>query len=46
MVTIYPSVDYAFVVALIAILDGLKNSDTTDDVAEEVIGSVAEGLFA
>lgn len=46
MVTIYPSVDYAFVVALIAILDGLKNSDTTDAVAEGVIGGVVEGLLA
>ncbi|MBA0553737.1 hypothetical protein Golob_012888 [Gossypium lobatum] len=27
MVTIYPNVDYAFVVALIAILDGINNDD-------------------
>lgn len=45
MVTIYPSVDYAFVVALIAILDGLKNSDSTDEVIDGV-ASVAEVLFA
>ncbi|GKB84753.1 LURP-one-related 10-like protein [Tanacetum coccineum] len=44
-VTIYPSMDYAFVVALIAILDGMKNSDTTDEVIDEV-SSVAEVLFA
>nr|GEW89765.1 protein LURP-one-related 10-like [Tanacetum cinerariifolium] len=54
MVTIYPSVDHAFVVALIAILDGMKNSDSTDQVAgavtEQVAGSVTgslvEALFA
>ncbi|GKC49000.1 LURP-one-related 10-like protein [Tanacetum coccineum] len=45
MVTIYPSVDYAFVVALIAILDGMKSSDTTEEVIDEV-SSLADVLFA
>lgn len=41
MVTIYPYVDYAFVVTLIAILEAMKSTDSTDDdVLDEVIGSI------
>ncbi|KAJ0737707.1 putative tubby-like protein [Helianthus annuus] len=40
MVTIYPYVDYAFVVTLIAIVEAMNSSDADDDVIEEVIGSV------
>ncbi|KAL7590291.1 hypothetical protein Lser_V15G39665 [Lactuca serriola] len=39
MVTIYPNVDYAFVMTLIAIVEAMKSSNT-DDVVEEVIGSL------
>ncbi|GJT04716.1 LURP-one-related 10-like protein [Tanacetum coccineum] len=46
MVTIYPSVDHAFVVALIAILDGMKNSDSTDQVAGAVTGAATESFVA
>ncbi|KAI3781397.1 hypothetical protein L2E82_11411 [Cichorium intybus] len=44
MVTIYPNVDYAFVVTLIAIVNAMKNSDTKDAVAVEVGGQAGQGL--
>nr|XP_043622832.1 protein LURP-one-related 10-like [Erigeron canadensis] len=46
MVTIGPNVDYAFVVALFVILDAMKNSDTKEVVAGEVVGGVGDVLGA
>nr|KAJ0193473.1 hypothetical protein LSAT_V11C800434150 [Lactuca sativa] len=47
MVTIYPNVDYAFVVTLIAIVEAMKSSNTKGEVAAEVTGSwVAEVIGA
>lgn len=31
MVTVYPNVDYAFIVALIAILDGINNDEDASE---------------
>ncbi|CAH1433247.1 unnamed protein product [Lactuca virosa] len=46
MVTIYPNVDYAFVVTLIAIVEAMKSSNTKGEVAAEVTGSgVAEVII-
>ncbi|KAL7590293.1 hypothetical protein Lser_V15G39667 [Lactuca serriola] len=46
MVTIYPNVDYAFVVTLIAIVEAMKSSNTKGEVAAEATGSgVAEVLL-
>ncbi|KAI3781385.1 hypothetical protein L2E82_11398 [Cichorium intybus] len=45
MVTIYPNVDYAFVVTLIAIIDAMKSSKTEDEVAEEVMGNIVGTFF-
>ncbi|KAI3781396.1 hypothetical protein L2E82_11410 [Cichorium intybus] len=44
MVTIYPRVDYAFVVTLIAIVEAMKSSDTKDAIAVEVGGQAGQGL--
>ena len=43
MVTIYPNVDYAFVVTLIAIVDAMKRADT--EAATKVGGGVVEAVF-
>lgn len=51
MVTIHPNVDYAFVVALIAIVDAMKCSDRKDKIvaeaknASEVIVGVLSNLI-
>ncbi|KAI3514987.1 hypothetical protein L1887_13735 [Cichorium endivia] len=45
MVTIYPNVDYAFVVTLIAIIEAMKSSKTEDEVAEEVMGNIIGTFF-
>ncbi|KAD5317594.1 hypothetical protein E3N88_17540 [Mikania micrantha] len=45
MVQIYPYVDYAFVVTLIAIVEAMKSSDTvTDDDVEAFIGGVTQAV--
>ncbi|XP_024965872.1 protein LURP-one-related 10-like [Cynara cardunculus var. scolymus] len=44
MVTIYPNVDYAFVVTLIAIVYAMESSEIKDVVAKEVAGIVAEAV--
>ncbi|KAJ9547702.1 hypothetical protein OSB04_020245 [Centaurea solstitialis] len=41
MVTIYPNVDYAFVVTLIAIVDAMERSDTSGATIE-VVGGVTD----
>ncbi|XP_024968612.1 protein LURP-one-related 10-like [Cynara cardunculus var. scolymus] len=46
MVTIYPNVDYAFVVTLIAIVYAMKSSDTKDVVAGQVVGGVAQDVVS
>ncbi|KVI11245.1 protein LURP-one-related 10-like [Cynara cardunculus var. scolymus] len=43
-VTIQQNVDYAFVVALIAIIDAMKRTD--DEYAEQIIGSVNQVIVA
>ncbi|XVF05857.1 hypothetical protein REPUB_Repub05bG0209200 [Reevesia pubescens] len=44
MVTVYPNVDYAFIVALVAILDETPSlMDVTKEVAEEVTNAVILG---
>ncbi|KAI3771050.1 hypothetical protein L6452_02202 [Arctium lappa] len=44
MMTIYQNVDYAFVVALIAIVDAMKRTD--DEYAEQITGSVNQVIVA
>ena len=52
MVTIYPNVDYAFVVTLIAIVEAMKssNSNTKGEVAVELttsgVGDVIGAIFS
>nr|XP_043622538.1 protein LURP-one-related 10-like [Erigeron canadensis] len=43
-VTISPNVDYVFVVALIAIIDAMKNSDTKEVLAGGVGGGLGEAI--
>lgn len=40
MVTIYPNVDYAFVISLIAIVDAMKNKDK--EYGEQITASSAQ----
>ncbi|KAL4572575.1 hypothetical protein LXL04_019355 [Taraxacum kok-saghyz] len=44
-VTIYPNVDYAFVVTLIAIVEAMKNSVTKDEAIEGITGGVVDGVL-